>query len=61
MKPTWLSIGVVDASIAEKARNMMMPAAEMMVPAWSSAAITADRASLPSCQCSMTESIRKMS
>ena len=61
MKPIWLSTGVVDASSAPNARNMMMPAAEMMVPAWSSAAITASRPSLPSCQFSMTESIKKMS
>jgi len=39
----------------------MTPAAEMMVPAWSREVTTADLPSLPLCQCSMTESIKKMS
>ena len=33
MKPSWLSTGVVEAPSAPNARNMITPAAEMMVPA----------------------------
>lgn len=61
MNPIWLSTGVVDAPSAPNAKNIMMPAAEMIVPAWSRASMTAARPPLPMFQCSMTESIRKIS